>query len=157
MTTDGIDFRLLTPTWLAIALFVAIPTTYGVVMSVWVERWLASARTPTRPWVAFLPLAAFLAGGPFGVALVVLLIVGWAVAHAIPALATVWSSPPVAWIGRILLAVVTAGRADDLEAARVQLADGLGEDVGDLVLASDRPVRELATEVLAWFDAQSPD
>jgi len=114
VTTDGVDFRLVTPTWLAIVLFVAIPTTYGVVMSVWVERWLANERTPSRPWVAFLPLVAFLAGGPFGVALVVLLIGGWAVAHAIPALATVWSSPPVAWIGRILLAVVTVAGALEL-------------------------------------------
>ena len=47
----------------------------------------------------------------------------------------------------------TGGR---LEVAREQVASGAGEDIGDLVVASDRPVRELATEVLAWSEA-APD
>ena len=69
---------------------------------------------------------------------------------------TVRLTAPIEEIERRLGTAVTAGRADDLEAARAQIADGLGEDVGDLVLASDRPVRELATDVLAWFEAQPP-
>jgi hypothetical protein len=36
---DGIDFRLLGPRWLAILMFVAIPTAAAAAMAVWVERW----------------------------------------------------------------------------------------------------------------------
>ena len=116
ISTDGIDFRLLTPTWLAIALFVAIPVAYAIVMSVWVERWLTSERTPRRPWVAFVPLAAFLVGGPFGIALAVLLTVGWSAARAAPALGRVWTAEPTAWIGRILIAAVAVDGALELVA-----------------------------------------
>ena len=70
---------------------------------------------------------------------------------------TVRLTAPIDEIERRLGTAVTAGRADDLEVARRQVASAAGEDVGDLVLASDRPVRELATEVLAWFEAQPPD
>jgi len=70
---------------------------------------------------------------------------------------TVRLTAPIEEIERRLGTAVTAGRADDLEVARRQVASAAGEDVGDLVLASDRPVRELATEVLAWFEAQPPD
>ena len=35
---DGIDFRLLTPTWLAIGLFVALPALFGVAIAMTVDR-----------------------------------------------------------------------------------------------------------------------
>lgn len=38
--TSGIDFRLLDPLWLDVALFVAIPGFYGALMAVVAERWL---------------------------------------------------------------------------------------------------------------------
>jgi hypothetical protein len=36
---DGIDFNLLEPTWLAVAMFIAIPAGGAALMAVWVERW----------------------------------------------------------------------------------------------------------------------
>ena len=36
---DGIDFNLLEPTWLAVAMFVAIPAGGAALMAAWVERW----------------------------------------------------------------------------------------------------------------------
>lgn len=38
--TDGVDFISLRPTWLAIALFVAIPGLYAVLLTSICERWL---------------------------------------------------------------------------------------------------------------------
>jgi hypothetical protein len=35
---DGVDFRLLTPTWLAISLFVALPAAFGVAIALAVDR-----------------------------------------------------------------------------------------------------------------------
>jgi adenylylsulfate kinase-like enzyme len=56
---------------------------------------------------------------------------------------------PIDEIERRLSGFVTAGRKDDLEVARAQVAEGRGEDVGDLVIANDRPIRDVAAEVLA--------
>ena len=36
---DGVDFNLLEPTWLAVAMFVAIPAAGAALMAAWVERW----------------------------------------------------------------------------------------------------------------------
>lgn len=59
---DGVDFTLLRPTWLAVALFVAVPALFGLLAAPAVE-WAARPdgwflRTPTR-W-ALLPLVVFL-------------------------------------------------------------------------------------------------
>jgi hypothetical protein len=45
----------------------------------------------------------------------------------------------------------TAGRSEDLERARRDLAERRGEALGDLVVSSDRPVREVAEEILGWL------
>lgn len=58
---DGVDFSLLTPTWLAISLFVALPAVFGVCIGLAVERverptsWTARGRTR---WVLPLVLVA---------------------------------------------------------------------------------------------------
>ncbi len=36
---DGVDFNLLEPTWLAVALFILIPAGGAALMAFWVERW----------------------------------------------------------------------------------------------------------------------
>jgi hypothetical protein len=52
------------------------------------------------------------------------------------------------------------GRSEELEVARAALAAGRLDAVGDLALAGDRPVAELATEIRAWLgwmgDAAAP-
>jgi adenylylsulfate kinase len=55
---------------------------------------------------------------------------------------------PFEVIERRLGGAVTAGRQDDLQVARSWLADGRGEDIGDLVLENDRPIRQVAQQVL---------
>lgn len=45
----------------------------------------------------------------------------------------------------------TRGRRDDLREAAEWLAEGKGSGFEDLVLTSDRPVSQLATDVIAWM------
>lgn len=79
--TDGVDFRLLQPTWLAIALFVAIPGVYAALLTVVSERVLRAvglrSKAPPRgtskggtatalaalQWAARLGLAVVFAAG----------------------------------------------------------------------------------------------
>lgn len=57
---DGIDFRVLKPTWLAVGLFVALPALFGAAMAVAVDR-VAADRVPSgwrrRGWPALLVVA----------------------------------------------------------------------------------------------------
>jgi hypothetical protein len=46
--TDGIDFRVLEPTWLAIGLFVALPGLFAFVVSGLVDHWLRDDAWPQR-------------------------------------------------------------------------------------------------------------
>jgi hypothetical protein len=52
-------------------------------------------------------------------------------------------------IERRLSDSVTAGRQDDLRVAREWLAEGRGDDIGDLVIENDRPIREVALDILS--------
>lgn len=71
---EGVDFTLLRPTWLAIALFVAIPGSYAALLTVLGERWLRTDRrfllAPRRvafvPLILWLPLAPVLLVGVLG-------------------------------------------------------------------------------------------
>lgn len=49
---DGRDFRVLTPLWLAVGLFVALPAVFGVAISMAVDRMvIAGPPTGSRRWV----------------------------------------------------------------------------------------------------------
>lgn len=49
---DGVDFTFLTPVWLSIALFVAIPGLYGALLWLVTERWLPPSDYRLHPAVA---------------------------------------------------------------------------------------------------------
>jgi hypothetical protein len=105
---DGIDFVVLDPLWLAVAMFVALPALYGVAMSLLCERLLIWAKSgdATNDWVVLpLMLLPALIGGPFGVALLVVLGVGWAINRKLP-VANLWRSPAVTWLGRTTLVAI---------------------------------------------------
>ncbi len=112
--TDGIDFAVLDPLWLAIVLFLLVPALYGVVLSLAVERFLRERSVVQRwpLWVVAplgLLLVPLLSIAEIGALLVVLFVVAWFVVHASPRLLTLWErSPVVAWIGRLVLALVAA-------------------------------------------------
>jgi hypothetical protein len=63
--SDGVDFRVLEPRWLAMALFVAVPALFGAAIGPAVER---IARRPMPDgWRQFAAPAAILAIGPGGI------------------------------------------------------------------------------------------
>ena len=68
--TDGVDFQVLEPVWLATALFIALPAAYVALLHVLGERALERWRPPNAlvaiglaPWVLLLPVTLALAAG----------------------------------------------------------------------------------------------
>jgi hypothetical protein len=102
---DGVDFTLLEPAWLAIALFMLIPGVYCALLTVLAERWLAPdgffAHGPLP--LALAPLLAF---GPLAPLLVVIA-VGWLLVELVRRRfrGVVPGRTAVAWSGRVALAV----------------------------------------------------
>lgn len=104
---DGVDFTLLDPPLLAIALFVAIPGAYAAALTAVAERWLGVGRWPTRwhPAVMAVPLLALGLAAPIALALVV----GWSVLTALrhtEAGAAALAHPGAGWVLRVGLTVV---------------------------------------------------
>jgi hypothetical protein len=60
-------------------------------------------------------------------------------------------SVPFAEIERRLGADVTTGRQDDLRRAALQIEHAEGEGIEDLDVSNDRPIGDVAAEVLAWL------
>ena len=58
---------------------------------------------------------------------------------------------PLDEIERRLRSDVTAGRQDDLRDAATWIADGAGVGIEDLTVANDRPIRQVALQVLDWL------
>lgn len=106
--TDGVDFRLLEPVWLAIGLFVLLPAVYVALLSVVAER--LTERWPEPPlgvvvlgllvWVPLLPGLLLLAAG-------------WALLRT-PAGARVAATPSAGWAARGVLALVFLAAVADL-------------------------------------------
>jgi hypothetical protein len=68
-------------------------------------------------------------------------------------LTTVRLTLPIQEIERRLATATTSGRATDLAVAREWAANGVGAEIGDLEVANDRPIGEVALEIfrtLAW-------
>lgn len=121
--TDGLDFQLLKPAWLAIGLFVAIPGVFAALLTVIAEHVLAAdgwwARVPFS--VAVAPLLLWLPVSP----LLVPLVAVWAVDQLLLRTRTgekVLGHPAVPWSARLGLAVIFA----------VSLLD-LGRDTAELM------------------------
>jgi hypothetical protein len=113
--TDGVDFRLLDPAWLAIALFVAIPGAYAALLTLVAEplleansRLWRTALLPTlAPLVLWVPLAPML----------VALALAWVARQwmgGTPLGAAVLRHPAVPWVARLGLAVLFVLGAVDL-------------------------------------------
>jgi hypothetical protein len=58
---------------------------------------------------------------------------------------------PIEEIERRLGSDPTSGRRDDLDRAREQVAVGVGAGLEDLAFANDRPISEVAAELVAWL------
>lgn len=104
---DGVDFTLLGPVWLAIAMFVVIPGVYAAILSVLAERWLApDGRFTTSPF--FLAVSPILLWVPIAPLLGALLL-GSAVFELMrrtPGGAALLGHPAWPWLLRGALAVL---------------------------------------------------
>ena len=58
---------------------------------------------------------------------------------------------PLPEIRQRLATNVTSGRQDDLLEAAGQIARSEGEGLEDLVVANDRPIGVVATEIMSWL------
>ena len=109
---DGIDFRVLQPTWLAVGLFVALPSLFGAVIGVVVDR--ASAIAVPQGWRRWgLPIVLVAA---FPLTIVVVGIVAAAMAVWVPirrGLAPAGELPRLAGLGvrAVWLLIALAGLA----------------------------------------------
>lgn len=101
---EGIDFSLLEPRWLAIAMFVALPGAFGVATAKLTERFLKRRTIPGAVgWTAALvPLVGLALLGPAGLAISVAAVGGWLLNRKFP-LARWWHSIPMVWLGRVIL------------------------------------------------------
>lgn len=95
---DGIDFRLLKPSWFAVGLFVALPALFGAVIAVVVDR--VSAGAPSRGWRPWVLPALLVAAFPLTIVVVAIatLVLGiWVpVRHAV---ASIGGLPGAAGVG----------------------------------------------------------
>jgi len=121
---DGIDFTLLDPLPLAVAMFVAIPAGVGIGTSLLAERFLRQGSVFMRSRAALVPLLLLLPVAPLPIGLglraplaltaagVVALLALFAYRRGV--LGSVWSSAPVAWLGRAVLAAAAVLSAAEL-------------------------------------------
>jgi hypothetical protein len=104
---DGVDFTLLGPVWLAIAMFVVIPGVYAAILTVLAERWLApEGRFTTSPF--FLAVSPILLWVPIAPLLGALLL-GLAVFEVVrrtPGGAALLGHPALPWLIRGALVVL---------------------------------------------------
>jgi hypothetical protein len=103
----GIDFTRLSPLWLAVSMFVALPAAYGMAVSRYAERLLsrASGFGPVRAGIGSLPVIAVpTLVGPTGLAVVAGALLVFLLVRSIAGAPAAWSSRPMTWIGRAGLA-----------------------------------------------------
>ena len=105
---DGLDFTVLDPLWLAVALFIALPAAFGAALARGVEQLIpwASDRGPST-FVLLLPLLPIVLF-PVIAVLVALVALAWAALRRWPAAGRLWWSAPVTLAGRALGVGATA-------------------------------------------------
>jgi hypothetical protein len=121
--SDGVDFVLLEPLWLAIGLFLAIPALYAALLTVVAERWLHedawAARAPLLlvaiPLLLLIPLAPLLA----------VMVALWALNEGLRRhhrFRAALGHPALPWVARAGLAVVFVVALVDLVGETTELA-----------------------------------
>ena len=120
ISPDGVDFTLLEPVWLAIAIFVAIPAVFGAAIGPLIGRWdRTDAWINQGKWGRWLLPVAVVAFGVFALPVVLIAgasMVGWAQADRVPAIHRARSSPLLvnlvraAWIAVAAIGIATLVR-----------------------------------------------
>ena len=121
--SDGVDFVLLHPVWLAIGLFLAIPALYATLLTLLAERWLQNdgwAARASLP-IAVLPLVLLIPLAPLLAAMVAL----WALKEGLRRHARFGRAlghPALPWVARLGLVAVFAVALVDLVEDVTELA-----------------------------------
>jgi hypothetical protein len=104
---SAVDFSVLSPLPLAVALFVVIPAAYGAMMPWIAERLLREDSILRRGrWAWVVGLVPLLFANIVG-ALVLLGVLGvWALGRSTPSLVEAWRSQVVTWLGRAALVII---------------------------------------------------
>jgi hypothetical protein len=115
----GVDFTLLDPLPLAVAMFIALPAAYGIVVSLLTERFLLRWQPGGwRDWIGALVLLPILLlllrSGPIGLAVSAAVFAVFAATRVVPQIRSLWTSAPTVWIVRAALAAVAVLAAIDL-------------------------------------------
>jgi hypothetical protein len=112
---SAVDFTLLSPLPLAVALFVVIPAAYGATMPWVAERLLREDSILRRGrWTWIIGLVPLLFANIVG-ALVLLVALGvWAIGRSAPGLVEAWRSQVVTWLGRAALVAVAVASGSGL-------------------------------------------
>jgi len=105
--SDGVDFTLLEPTWVAIGLTLAIPGMFALALPPLAERWLRpdSRLMTTRSRLLLLTLIPW--AFPLTPAAIVL-VLGWLAIRWIPAPPGSHAGTVIRWLGRLALTAVFA-------------------------------------------------
>jgi hypothetical protein len=114
---DGVDFTLLEPVWLAIAIFVAIPAGFGAAIGPLISQWdRADAWVNQGKWRRWLIPIAVIAFAVFGLPVVLIaaaVMVGWTQADRVPPIHRARTSPLLmnllraAWIAVAAIGMAT--------------------------------------------------
>jgi hypothetical protein len=105
----GIDFTLLSPLSLAVAMFVAIPLAYGATMPWLTERMLREGSIMRRRrWAWIVGLVPLIAANIVGVIVLLVALVVLLVRRSTPGVIVAWHSTVATWIGRTLLLLTAA-------------------------------------------------
>jgi len=110
-----VDFTLLSPLWLAVALFFALPAGYGWLMASWVEALIARPGHLRKARVA--GIIGFVVLGFFGLLGAILAVVGLVlvlIGRRWPAAAAAVTHPVPTWIVRVVLLVVAGVSLQEL-------------------------------------------
>jgi hypothetical protein len=106
ISPDGIDFRVLSPLPLAVAMFVAIAVAYGAVMPLLTERMLRQdSILRRRPWAWLVGLLPLVLANIVGILVLLFAMLVLLVRRSAPSTIAAWRSPVATWIGRTLLFV----------------------------------------------------
>jgi hypothetical protein len=112
---DGVDFTLLSPRWLAVLLFVALPAAYGWLMAFWVEGLIARPGHLRKARVA--GIIGFVVVGFFGLLGAIIAVVGLVlvlIGRRWPVLADAVTHPVPTWIVRFVLLVMAGVALQEL-------------------------------------------
>lgn len=109
---NGIDFTLLDPRWLAVAMFVAIPAIGAAVIGIVAERLLAAGSSVPSHERWLLGLAPFVAVATLGPTALVIVLLALAIAifgRLVPELSRAITARATAIAARVVLLVIGAG------------------------------------------------